>query len=58
MALQAERVAFGAQQMIVVAAVRGVASSAALRKGRLVVEGLFSSSTKTGCGSAIFPKPR
>ena len=42
MALQAQRVAFGAQQMIVVAAVRRVAGGAALRKSGLMVHRLLA----------------
>ena len=41
-ALQAERIALGAQQMIVVAAVRRVAGGAALHKGRLMVHGFLA----------------
>ena len=42
MALQAERVALGAQQMLVVAAMRGVAGGAALRECRLMMHGLLA----------------
>ena len=41
MALQAQRIALGAQQMIVVSAVRRVAGGATLPKGRLMVRGLL-----------------
>ena len=42
MALQAERVALGAQQMIVVAAMRRVAGGAALREGGLMMHRLLA----------------
>ena len=47
-ALEAERIALGAQQMIVVAAVRRVAGGAALRKGGLMVHGLLAQIVDVG----------
>src|SRR6478735_10746596 len=41
-ALEAQRIALGAQEMVIVAAVGRVAGGAALNKGRLMVRGLLA----------------
>ena len=42
MALEAKRVAFGAKQVVNIAAVGGMAGGASLSEGGLVVDGLFA----------------